>query len=181
MALEIYWKIRGCSSSVREYMTQHYSGARAGQEWHDLWGLAASVDSTLEMAHRLGGYPSVCACLDQVDRVEHWLSRLGAQIAFLRSGDRSALANLQSGRAPGDSDIMPSWAIDAARSESEALYMQGGRVKGVGGKTDDDEAGGGRRPRRRPGQAEGTAADGGKGGGGEGGSGAAKAAPKAAH
>ena len=110
-------------------MTHHYPGSRQGQEWHDLWNVASSIDMTLELAHRSGGCPGLCQALDADDRIEHWLSRIGAQVAYLRSGDRRVLDHLQSGRAPGDSELLPEWAIDGARSESKSLYLQQGRVK----------------------------------------------------
>ena len=41
-------------------MALHYTGARGGQEWLDLWNVAESVDLTLEGVYRQQGYQGCC-------------------------------------------------------------------------------------------------------------------------
>ena len=173
VAAATYWKLREAANSCRDYLSLHYRGDRKVQEWHDLWNIAQSIDITLEMEHKAGGYSRVCWSLDNDDRLEHWLSRIGAQIAYLRTGDPVMLSALQTGLAPGDADILPSWSIEAGRTEGKALYLQQGRIRGGrgGGQESDDGGGGARRPRRRPGRAGAVQPSGG---------GAAKAKAKAA-
>ena len=177
VASETYWKLRGSAASVRDYMAVHYQGARDTQEWHDLWAASVSVDVTLEEAYKKGGYPEVCRTLEEDDRLEVWLCRLGAQVAFLRTGDRSMLRELQASTAPGQTDILPGWAIEAARNQGKSEFQQQGRVRaGYSSQNQREEGGQGgafRRPRRPPGKA-----GGGNGGGGGGGA-AAKPAAKA--
>ena len=158
--------MRGSAGSCRQWLTAFYGGDRANQEWCDLWQAMESTDLTLEEAYQLGGYPAVCFALDHDDRLESWLTRVAAQITFLRTGERAMLVGLQSSKPPGYADLAPAWAVSAARDTAKALYQQCGRTKGGRGgqESDDGTAGGGaaggRRPRRRRSKGGG---DGGKG------------------
>ena len=126
-----------------------------------------SADLTLEEAHQLGGYQAVCFALESDDRLEAWLTRLAAQVAFLRTGERATLVQLQSSKPPGYSDLAPSWAVAAARDNAKALYQQRGRI-GKGGRANPDsddgngagQAAAGRRPRRRRGKGGNDGGDG---------------------
>ena len=155
MAAEVYWKIRNSASCVREWMTLFYSGSRHEQRWKDLWLIAESTDLTLAQAYAQGGYPMVCGFLDTDDRLEHWMSRLAGEIAYLRTGEEAILEQLSTSQAPGESDLAPQWSLAGARDTAKALYLQKGRVnnasRGGGGQgSDDDNMGPKRRPRRRP-------------------------------
>ena len=155
VAAATYWELREAADSCRDYLAMHYRGDRKVQEWHDLWSIAQSVDIALEMEHKAGGYSRVCWALDNDNRLEHWLSRIGAQVAHLRTGDQVMLTELQTGLAPGDADILPSYSIEAGRTEGRALYLQQGRIRGgqEAGQESDDVGGGAHRPRRMPGRA----------------------------
>ena len=156
-APEIYWRMRAAAQSARDWLTSYYRGSRAGQEWVDLWGAAEALDLTLNEAHLLGGYPGVCHRLSTDDRVEGWCCRISAQVTFLRTGERQMLDALQSAKPPGASDLAPDWAVSGARDLSCSLYLQAGRVRGIGlpgaqGQNDgaEDDQSGRRRVRRRP-------------------------------
>jgi hypothetical protein len=138
MAAEVYWSIRGTgASSVKEYMALYYPAERrVGQSYRDLWMAADSVDTTLHMAYIAYGYAGVQAALASDDRVENWLSRLAAQVAFNRSGDPAMLMDIQSGKPPGDSDIAPMWAITGARETARSAYVARQRARAGGGQGD---------------------------------------------
>ena len=78
IAPETYWSIRSMAPSVRQYLTLFYRGPKNTQEWNDMWVIGQSIDTTLE-AHQAHGYGGVTHCLDTDDRMERWLSRIGAE------------------------------------------------------------------------------------------------------
>jgi hypothetical protein len=156
IASETYWHMRGAAANIREWMALHYTGTRGGQEWSDLWVIAESIDLTLEQYHSQGGYQAVCSALDTDDRLEHWLSRLGSQIAFLLTGDSAMRKELQTSKAPGEAHVLPQWALSSALDTTKALFQQKGRVgagrgRGKGGDAAAEE-GGDRRAKRRAGK-----------------------------
>lgn len=152
--------MRSVAASARAYFSQYYRGARTTQEWNDLWSIAQSVDSTLELAYQSGGYMAVCSALDNDDRLEHWLSRIGAEISFQISGDVAMKRELQSALAPGNDHILPSWAVSAARDLTKQVYLQQGRLRSSPASPQQDEdaqQGGGLRRRPRKPKAKGKA------------------------
>jgi len=83
------------------------------------------------------------------------MTRLSAQITYLRTGERAMLTQLQSSRPPGSSDLAPEWAVSAARDCAKSLFQQVGRVRASGapsaGGGNDDAAPMARRRRNRAG------------------------------
>jgi len=159
MATEIYWNLRSSTTSCREYFAIYYKGDRHGQEYRDLWTVCIGVDDKLELAYRHGGYPGVQYALATDDMLEHWLTRLGSQINYVRTGNSEMKIALQSSQAPGDCDIIPSWGLqghrDTLKSEYQATQRQrgGGRGGGVtpggSGAAGSEGSATPRRPRRR--------------------------------
>ena len=166
MGPEIYWNIRASSPSVRQYLTLYFRGDRSSQSWHDVFTAGQSIDLSLEEIYRRDGYGGVCRALETDDKLEHWLTRVAAQITYQITGDSAMFRELQSSRAPGESHLLPSWALAAARDLGKAMFQQQGRVKAFKGggaqpqaiQSDGDGDGGSpRRPRRRPRNPQGKA------------------------
>ena len=159
VAPETYWKIRDDCDNFRQFMAQHYKGKKEGQEYRDLYNTCVFIDTTIELAHRQGGYPGVLAALQTDDRLEVAIARIGAQVEFLRTGSRTMLRNLQAGGPPGDSSVLPDWNVQSARELEKQEFQQGQRLKqqGVFNASGENE---GRRPRRRPNAAAGGGAKG---------------------
>ena len=88
------------------------------------------VDGQLDIVYRSAGKPGVDHLLLNNDAIEHALSRIGAQVAFLRSGDRRVYDALATSKPPGQSDIVPAWALEEARTHSTALWKQEQRTTG---------------------------------------------------
>ena len=130
--------------SVRQYLTLFYRSPKNTQEWNDMWVIGQSIDTTLEAAHQAHGYFGVTHCLDTDDRMEHWLSRIGAEVAYQVTGDAAMKRELLSFRAPGNAHVLPTWAVSAARDLTKQQYLQAGRVasaKGAGrGAAQDEDA-----------------------------------------
>jgi hypothetical protein len=121
--------LRRQATSVRNYLSQLYKGPRDTQEFYDLWTLAEMVDTSLDNAYRHGGKPAVDWVLLNDDNTEHSMSRIGAQVAFLRSGDRRVYDAIVTSKPPGESDLLPSWALQEAREHSTQLWKQEKRVE----------------------------------------------------
>jgi len=159
MATEIYWNLRSSTSSCREYFAIYFRGDRHGQEYRDLWSVCIGVDDKLELAYRHGGYPGVQHVLATDAMLEHWLTRLGSQINYVRMGNTEMKVALQSSQAPGDCDIIPAWSLqghrDTLKSEYQAVQRRRGESRGGGTMPIGSSAAGSedsvapRRPRRR--------------------------------
>ena len=130
IAHDTYWELRRQSTSVRNYMSQLYGGSRTSQEYYDLWTYAEMVDARLDDAYRSHGLSGVNYLLASDDTLEHMLSRIGAQVAFLQSGDRRVYDALVTSRPPGQSDLVPQWALEEARNHSKSVWQQEQRVTG---------------------------------------------------
>ena len=111
-------------------MSQLYSGPKDTQEYADLWTLGEMVDGQLDITYRSHGKQGVDYLLLNNDAIAHALSRIGAQVAYLRSGDRRVYDALATSKPPGQSDIVPSWALEEARTHSTALWKQEQRTTG---------------------------------------------------
>ena len=85
-------------------MSQLYAGLRSSQEYFDLWTYAEMIDSRLGEAYRGHGINGVNYLLTTDDTLEHMLSRIGAQVVFLQSGDRRVYEAIVTSRPPGQSD-----------------------------------------------------------------------------
>ena len=133
VASETYWHMRSSAAGIREWLALHYTGSRRGQEWRDLWCTAESVDLTLDAAFRSHSDVGVQHMLDHDDRLEHWMSRIGAQVAWLKTGDATFLDLMQTSRPPGEGHVLPDWAVTAARDQGKSLFQQEGRVRAAGG------------------------------------------------
>ena len=177
IAPETYWAIRRSSQNCRAYFSAHYTGSRRGRSWQDLWLTCEMVDLEVDKAYTASGLEGVHFALATSDTLEHMLARLGAEIAYLQYRDEGMYQLLLTSKPPGESDILPSWALDVARDQSKALWLQAGRVAGGRGAAagarpaagahsgDDGEDGAGRR-RRRPKAKARASADSAAGGGG---------------
>jgi len=140
----------------------HYQGDKATRNYHDLWLTAEMIDLEVDRAYQWQGVAGVHAALAQSDSLEHMLSRIGAEIALLKYGDASMYAELITSKPPGESDVLPSWAVAAARDQSKALYQQAARVRGGGKPTSgvlasDDEQTGPKQRKQRKAKAKGKA------------------------
>ena len=111
-------------------MSTHYKGSRSSQEFADLWLMSEVLDAKLDEAYRASGVNGVNWVLHNDDLAEHVMARLGAQIAYLRSGDRRLYEAIVTAKPPGESDILPAWCLSEARDHSTALWKQEGRVAG---------------------------------------------------
>ena len=109
----------------------HYPGVKGNQEYRDLYATAQLIDLSLEYSHRAGGYPGVCYALREDDRLEIMLARIGAQMAFLGTGDKVMLTSLQASRPPCDSLLVPQWAVDNTRALSKAEFQEQERIKAM--------------------------------------------------
>ena len=157
--------MKAAGMNSREYFGTYYKGNKSGQEYKDLWNFALSTDLTLEQYYQAHGYNGVVWALNMDDRLEHWLSRLGGQVEFVRTGDRSMLDKIQTAVAPGDASLLPEWSVEHAHNIDKAEYQAWLRHKNRGGGGgNNDDAGGGGGKRRRP-QRRGQNAQGGGGGG----------------
>ena len=114
-----------------------------------MWMLAESIDLTLEQVHQTSGYSGVCKALELDDRLEHWLSRIGAEVAFTQTGDVAMRKELSTSKPPGEGHLLPEWAVAAARDTTKALFQQAGRQKDrqIGRQADRDGDGDGDRDR----------------------------------
>ena len=130
IAYETYWELRRQAQNIRAYLATHYKGSTATQEYADLWTMAEILDGQLDAAYRSYGVNGVNHILLHDDYAEHIMARLGAQIAYLRSGDRRVYDAIVTAKPPGESDILPSWALSDARDHSKAMFNQEGRVTG---------------------------------------------------
>ena len=150
---EIYWTIRRSSSNVRAYLTSYFPGERTSKAFGDLWLVAEMIDIECDSAYRAGGMASLQCALAYSDTLEHCLSRLGAEVAFLLHKDPRMYQDLLTAKPPGQSDLMPDWAITSARDQSKAAFLEAGRVKGGNNKGgavhESDEEGGAPRRRKR--------------------------------
>ena len=130
VAFETYWELRRQAQNIRSYLAQHYKGSMATQKYADLWTMGEILDGQLDNAYRTHGVDGVNHILWYDDLAEHIMARLGAQIAYLRCGDRRVYDAIVTAKPPGESEILPSWALAEARDHSKALYNQECRVSG---------------------------------------------------
>ena len=153
VAPETYWAIRRSSTSVRAYLAMHYPGRRDTSTYRDLWLVGEMIDLEVDRAYQAGGLARVTLELQASDTLEHMLARVGAEIAYCCTGDKGMFQELLTSKPPGDSNILPDWAVTAGREQSRALYVQQGRCRnsrGRGADTGDssDDDGAARRRRR---------------------------------
>ena len=115
---EIYWRMRSAAGSCREWLTHYCPAAKKGEGWVDIWQAAESTDLTLQMISTQAapgmGYHAVCAALGGDDRLEGWLARIGAEMAYRQTGELAAMGNLSSSKPPGASHLAPDWAVERA-------------------------------------------------------------------
>ena len=95
-----------------------------------MWTMGEILDGQLDIAYRGYGVAGVNHVLLYDDNAEHIMLRLGAQIAYIRCGDRRVYDATVIAKPPGESDILLSWALTEARDHSKALYNQECRVSG---------------------------------------------------
>ena len=130
MASETYWAIRRSSQNVRAYLSLHYPGDKKSKLFRDLWVAAECIDTELDIAHRHHGLAGVQWALATSDTLEHLLARIGAEVALLRHKDPAMYEFLQTSKPPGESDVLPEWALAAARDSAKATHQTEARVEG---------------------------------------------------
>ena len=82
------------------------------------------LDGQPDIAYRSYGVAGVNQVLLYDDNAEHIMSRLGAQIAYIRCGDRRVYDAIVTATPPRESDILRTWALTEAIDHSKALYNQ---------------------------------------------------------
>lgn len=92
--------------------------------------------------------------MDIDDRLEHWLTRVAAEITFQITAEAAARWGIKTGRPHGDANLLPSWALQAASETTKQIFQQQGRVnaqrgRGRGGAAAADGQVGGAQPKRR--------------------------------
>ena len=96
---EMYFQIRASTSTVREWVVLFLPGNRQSQEWADLYGLAESIDLTLQAGYASYGLPEVYHLLSSDD---HVLALPPVRGGHLRSNGRAGHAGTVAGEsAPG--------------------------------------------------------------------------------
>ena len=107
------------------FLEDNWEGSRdAGTKYHDLGCFAELVDLETAEAYLQGGMAWLNYTLATSDRLEHALSRLGAEFALQQAGDYTMFKALLSSRPPGDEHALPAWAINAAWSQSKLEHEQ---------------------------------------------------------
>ena len=130
------------------FLQNKWKGSReAGTKYHDLGCFAELVDLEATEAHLQGGMAWLNYTLATSDRLEHALSRLGAEFALQQAGDYTMFKALLSSRPPGHEHALPDWAISAARSQSKLEHQQAAWPK-EGTPDEGDRVGGGAAGRR---------------------------------
>ena len=81
------------------------------------------------------------------DRMEHLMARIGAEMTLQVSGDWAMFESLLTSRPPGETHILPEWAVTQARNVSKVEHQQRAWLSGEV-VTDDGIAGGGGARRR---------------------------------
>ena len=71
----------------------------------------------------------MCAALGGDDRLEGWLTRIAAEMAYYQTGEIAVMDNLSSSRPPGASHLAPDWAVERATDAAKALHKQAMRLK----------------------------------------------------
>ena len=88
------------------------------------------LDGQLDIAYRGYGVAGVNHVLMYDDKAEHIMSRLGVQIAYIRCAIRRVYDAIVTAKPPGESDILPSWAVTrpettARRSTTRSAMSRG--------------------------------------------------------
>jgi len=145
-----------------------------------LYTICELIDLQANEAYVAGGLPALEYWLQTSDSAEHMLARIGAEVALIHTGDLRAFHQLLTSRPPGGSDILPQWALTAARDYSKQITAQAERAKkgrtgatGVTTASSSDDDGKPKKRRPRP-KKKGLGGGGGDGGGAGGGGAAAK-------
>ena len=113
-------------------MDAHWQGGRSsGTKYTDLWTFAELVDLELAEAHAKGGVAAVNWVLATSDRLEHTLSRLGAEFSLQVTGDWTMFTNMLSTRPPRESHVMPEWAVTATMKHLRLYIAQGVTSRGA--------------------------------------------------
>ena len=76
-----------------------------------MWTMRDILDGQLDIAYRGYGVAGVNHVLMYDDKAEHIMSRLGVQIAYIRCAIRRVYDAIVTAKPPGESDILPSWAL----------------------------------------------------------------------
>ena len=129
--------------------------------------MAELVDLEVAAFHARGGITAVNWALATSDQPEHVLARLGAEMTLQLTGDWEMFEQLLSTRPPGKSQVLPDWAVVAARGHSKVVHQQQQWLRGDGQASDGDGGGAPSRLRNRPKKPK-AKADAGKGKGKDG-------------
>ena len=135
---------------MRSFLDSHWRGTRSsGTKYTDLWTFAELVDLELAAAHAAGGVAAVNWALATSDRLEHTLSRLGAEFSLQVTGDWTMFTNMLTTQPPGEAHIMPDWAVVQARNLSKVEHQQRAWLKGDHVDDEGNVVAGGGAARRR--------------------------------
>lgn len=129
-ALEIFRNVRsmGCVT-VRDWVSQNYSGQRNSDIWVDLWTIATMLDYRIADAAVHGDQGAV-NLLNSDDAIELAFRRLASYIHVERTGDTNARLRMLGQAAPGmKADIASSWLVDECATASKQEHQRNERVK----------------------------------------------------
>ena len=142
--------MRRSSTSARAFLDSHWQGSKtAGTKFTDLWTFAEAVDLQLGEAHRTGGITAVNWLLSSSDTLEHMLARLGAEFTLQVSGDWTMFQSMLTSKPPGESHLMPEWAVEKARVHSKLEHQQAAWLRGEPLNADGEPTGAAARRRAR--------------------------------
>ena len=131
-APEIFRSMRssGCLS-VRDWLTQNFTGSRKATVWTDLWNVATNIDYAVG---RVSTASELAILVATDDAIEIGMRRLSAHVYESRTGDSTGASAMLAVRAPGlDIDVAPSWLVDEVTKHSKSEYDRAQRMRGGGG------------------------------------------------
>ena len=155
-APEVYRSIRSAGSlSVRDWLSQNYTGSRKAMVWTDLWNVATNVDFAVGRTQTAA---ELALLLATDDVIEIGMRRLSAHVYETRTGDSTGASAMLALRPPGlDVDVAPSWLVDEVTKHSKTEFDRAQRMRGRGGGRGLDKG-------EPKGRGFGSGADGGDGG-----------------
>ena len=152
-ALETFRNMRYCGYvTVRDWMSQSFTGDRRSDVWIDLWTLATTIDYWVAEAATHGD-EAVISLLNSDDTLELAFRRLSAFIHVDRTANHAAGLRMLGQPAPGTkSDVAPSWLVEECTMHSKKEHQRDertvrrrkGRGDGKGAKSDKKGGGSGR-------------------------------------
>jgi len=130
-----------------EYLERYYPGDRSGGKYLLLYQSLEGADTTIREARNYGGEDAVNYVLDSNNQLEIAINGMAVEWDVLLHGDSAAAAANLAVRPPGQSDLLPNWALESGRNVSRDLFRQHERVSGGGSSGHHNAAGAGLRRR----------------------------------